>query len=466
MVFPGATDPIVGWDPLIRAWSTAPDAPDTVALPAALVGTVRATDDELRRTSDDSGHLVHHRPRAVCRPDAAEQVADLLAWADRQDLPVAARGSAHSLYGQAQVAGGIVLDMRGLGRIERVTGDRAVAAAGATWADVVDRAAEHGLTPPVLTDYLGATVGGTLSVGGVGGASHRWGLQVDQVTALQVATPRSGLRWCSPEHDADVFDAVRAGHGQIGVITAAELVLVPAPERVRRHELHHRDLTAYLDDQRRLARERCVEYLEGQAVDDGDGGWSFLIEAVGAGGLPPDLRHVRSEVIELGPAEFAHRVDVGEAIERASGVWSWPHPCVTAFVPDAAVADVAAATLAAMSPADLGPAGLILLYPVDPGLVRAPLARLPGGDVAWLFSMLRKAPPDRPEQLDAWTRANRAFLDRVRAAGGFAYPINALAVTPEQWRDHLGERWPFLARTKEVHDPRRILAPGVGMFPR
>ena len=82
--------------------------------------------------------------------------------------------------------------MRGLARIESVTDDRAVAAAGATWADVVDRAAEHGLAPPVLTDYLGTTVGGALSVGGVGGASHRWGPAGRPGIALQVATPRSG----------------------------------------------------------------------------------------------------------------------------------------------------------------------------------------------------------------------------------------------------------------------------------
>ena len=39
------------------------------------------------------------------------------------------------------------------------------------WATVLDAALASGTTPPVLNDYMHLSVGGTLSVGGIGGTS-------------------------------------------------------------------------------------------------------------------------------------------------------------------------------------------------------------------------------------------------------------------------------------------------------
>jgi cytokinin dehydrogenase len=66
------------------------------------------------------------------------------------------------------------------------------------------------LTPPVLADYLRLSVGGTLTVGGVGAMTARHGLQADNVLELDVVTGRGDLLTCSPERHPDLFDAVRA----------------------------------------------------------------------------------------------------------------------------------------------------------------------------------------------------------------------------------------------------------------
>ena len=60
--------------------------------------------------------------------------------------------------------------------------------AGATWRAVLGATLARGLTPPVLTNYLGLSVGGTLAVGGIGGTSSRYGMQTDNVLALDVVT--------------------------------------------------------------------------------------------------------------------------------------------------------------------------------------------------------------------------------------------------------------------------------------
>ena len=77
----------------------------------------------------------------------------------------------------------------------------------------------------MLTNYLGLSVGGTLAVGGIGGTSSRRGMQTDQVVALDVVTGEGRELKCSRELNADLFDAIRGGLAQCGIITRATLRL-------------------------------------------------------------------------------------------------------------------------------------------------------------------------------------------------------------------------------------------------
>jgi FAD/FMN-containing dehydrogenase len=62
---------------------------------------------------------------------------------------------------------------------------------------------EKNLTPPVMPDAMMLTVGGTLSVGGIGETSYRYGAQVDNVVELDVVTGAGELVTCSPERNSD-----------------------------------------------------------------------------------------------------------------------------------------------------------------------------------------------------------------------------------------------------------------------
>ena len=138
--------------------------------------------------AQDFGRLVHKQPRAVFRPASSADITNLMRWAGSQDLKVAARGQGHSIYGRALTEDGIVIDMNTISTIRRVQPDRIVVEAGATWASVLEATLAQGLTPPVLTNYLGLSIGGTIAVGGIGAASSRHGMQTDQVIELDVVT--------------------------------------------------------------------------------------------------------------------------------------------------------------------------------------------------------------------------------------------------------------------------------------
>lgn len=203
-----------------------------------LDGELITAPEALAAVADDFGHLVRRTPQAILRPGSTKDIAIMTRWASDHGLRIAARGQGHSVYGQSQVSGEIVIDMTSLAEIHRASGARVVVDAGATWRSVVAQTLP--LTPPVLTNFLDLSVGGTLSVGGVGGTSHRYGLQSDNVLELEVVTGEGDIVECSPGDD--LFDAVRAGLGQFGIITRAALALIPAPDRARRYALSYPDL--------------------------------------------------------------------------------------------------------------------------------------------------------------------------------------------------------------------------------
>ncbi|HZV91184.1 MAG TPA: FAD-binding protein, partial [Candidatus Nitrosocosmicus sp.] len=150
---------------------------------------LESSEVEPERTTN-FGHVFTARPGAVLEPAHAEDVAAAIRFARGEGIPVSVRGAAHS---QSQIAisnGGLLIDMRSMGRIGAVAkGAVSVEVeGGAIWRDLTRSTLKHLLAPPVLTNNLSVTVGGTLSTAGVGVASHRYGTQGDQVEELTVVT--------------------------------------------------------------------------------------------------------------------------------------------------------------------------------------------------------------------------------------------------------------------------------------
>jgi len=344
----------------------------------------------------------------------------------------------------------------------------------ATWTDVLDATIDHGRTPPVLTDYVDLSVGGTLVVGGVGARTSAVGVQTDHVLELEVVTGAADTIVCSPTHHADLFDAVRAGLGQVAVITRATLRLAAAPRAVRRFLLFYASLPAMLADARRIADDDRFASVQGAILPAPDGGGlSYRLDAVCEredpdddlllAGLADDPR--RRDVATLPYREFAHRLDALEGALRGNGQRWFPHPWLMTFVGDENVERVVDAELRRLEPGvDLGPFGQVVLSPLRRAAITTPLLRVPADERVWAFNLVRIPATDDADAAARLVAANRAVLDRVVAAGGTLYPVSALPFTPGEWRDHLGDAFARLAAAKRAYDPRRTLAPGYEVF--
>ena len=190
----------------------------------------------LEAAGKDFGGFYELRPASVVRPASVDDVALVVRQAAESPyLTVAPRGNGHSIYGQASAPGGIVLELRSMAALELLPGPVPAvrAGAGALWAEVLRFCVAHqGLAPRSWTDYLGLTVGGTLSGGGIGGQAFRFGPQTSNVLEIELVTGRGDIVVCSETQNLDLFFAALGGLGQFGVITRATIPLQPAPKMV------------------------------------------------------------------------------------------------------------------------------------------------------------------------------------------------------------------------------------------
>ncbi|NLU74346.1 FAD-binding oxidoreductase [Streptomyces sp. HNM0575] len=199
---------------------------DVVSLGAPIRGrTLHRGDDGFEEACSGWLLTVEHRPAAVVVAADAGDVAAAVRFAATADLPVAVESTGH---GKSVPADGAVFvstrEMRELSVDPRARTARI--GAGLRWGEVVDAAAEHGLAPLCgSSEQVG--VMGYLTGGGLPMACRTYGFAADHVRSLELVTADGRIRTVSPDQDPDLFWAVRGGTSNFGVVTSAEIDLVP-----------------------------------------------------------------------------------------------------------------------------------------------------------------------------------------------------------------------------------------------
>jgi cytokinin dehydrogenase len=473
---------VVGWSTAGGSWAVA-DAAGVVGLPR-LDGTLDTAPSVLSRFAGDFGNLVTGTPRAVLRPGSVGDVIAMVRYARCNGLTIAVNGQggstaddleSHSNYGQAAVPGGISIDARGLSTIHNIGADSAWVDAGVTWAQLMNATLPLGTMPPAHTDYQHLSVGGTISVGGLGGQMQKYGLQADTVSEIEIVTGRGYLVRASATEHPDLFGAALAGGGQVGIITKARVALVPAPARVTTFALYYDELGTYLADQERLLRDGRFDFQAGGPVRTADDtAWRYMIDAVAYhdGPNPPDraallagLRDDRASatVAELAIRDWVFRLDPLETWMKDNGFWHQPHPWLSLVLPGSTAAEFAGKVLPELTSADLG-VGFAGLYPFATAKLNRAMFQVPDEPVAYLFDLLRLPVPG-DTGIGAMLEQNRRYYDLAVALGGTRYLVGAIPdMTRRDWRGHFGADWWRLVAAKRQYDPDHVLTPGQGFF--
>ncbi|XP_047306777.1 cytokinin dehydrogenase 7 [Impatiens glandulifera] len=469
--------------------------------------------------SRDFGGFKTAKALALIRPAGSQDISEVIRKAYcSPNLTVAAVGNGHSINGQAMADGGLILNMRSLDhnnddiRIVKIDGTAyADVSGGALWETVLKYCvSKHGLAPRSWTDYLGLTVGGTLSNAGVSGQTFKYGPQTSNVTEMEVVTGRGEAVICTDGRNSELFFAVLGGLGQFGVITRARILLQPAPQMVRWIRLVYADFDEFTRDAESLVNDVTFDYLEGFAVvnsDDPVNGWpsvpliprrhSFDSDRIpptagpllyclelalhsnklssldkimekGTKGLK-NIEGLRFE-LELDYSEFLLRVKKAEEHAIKNGTWNSPHPWLNLFIARKDISHFNRTVFNTILTHGVG--GPMLVYPVrrskwdDRTSVVIPSDD--DDEIFYLVALLRFSQP-YPEgpRLEEVLDENREIVNCCIENGYDFKQYLPHYESEMEWKRHFGiNGWERFVKLKEKFDPKAILAPGQKIFTR
>jgi cytokinin dehydrogenase len=425
--------------------------------------------------SADFGNIVRGRAAGLACPRNAEQIEQALLFANRRGLSFALRGLGRSSGGQSVGRDSVTLELSRLDHVGAIDVSARVVKCepGARWRAVLDATMARGLVPQVMPGNLDLTVGGTLSVGGMGMATPRFGLAASNVVALE-AISGDGRRLSSARGDEALSDVVLGGLGRCAVITSVTLRLRPTRPKVRTFFLLYDALEPWLSDLRLLRDEGRFDYLDSfcsasiQGMRHGPSGgrpfakWFYGLHAAleHDEGAPPDadsalagLHHrwmVHEE--ESDTVAFAARADPRFEMMARSGASAQAHPWLECFIPVAAIPKLMPSLLEAL-PLSLGDGHrLVLLSPDAP---RPRLLMTPPDRELAVFTVCPMGVA--PALLDDTLLALRRVNDMLLSAGGKRYLAGWLEMSEAGWRAHYGDRYQEWVEAKRRFDPGGVL---------
>jgi glycolate oxidase subunit GlcD len=208
---------------------------------AALLGRGAVLPGDARGYSSDQteGRGVHGKADAVVLPASAGDVARVVAWCYEREVAIVPRGGGSGFAGGAvPVGGGVVVGLERLAAVRSFDPLlwRMEVEAGVTTAHVHRLARENGLRfPPDPGAAEQSQIGGNVATNAGGPHAFKYGVTGAWVTGLEaVVAPgelvRVGGAFRKDVAGYDLKSLLIGSEGTLGIVTAARLRLVPAPE--------------------------------------------------------------------------------------------------------------------------------------------------------------------------------------------------------------------------------------------
>lgn len=196
-------------------------------------------------------------PLKVYLPRTIEELVSVVREAKSLGETLRVRGSGHSSNDLVVSDGGSVLVTRYLNAILELDEDAMTVKVqpGIANAAVDDFLADKGYGLPVIGDHKDVTVGGFVSAGGIGPASYRYGMFVDNVVRLEYVDWDGELHACSREEHPQEFNRVLAGLGRHGVVASVTTRIIVVDKYAtiwKNDQSHYSDREHYIKDSLRF----------------------------------------------------------------------------------------------------------------------------------------------------------------------------------------------------------------------
>jgi glycolate oxidase subunit GlcD len=295
-----------------------------------------------RYLADLMGRGVQGTADAVVLPSTADEVAAVMRWCYENDVPLTARGGGTGLAGGAiPVQGGVVIGFERLNKVRQFDPLlwRIHVEAGVTTGDIQRLARENGLRfPPDPGAAEISPIGGNIACNAGGPHAFKYGVTGHWVTGIEAVIPPGEIVTLGGPIRKDVagYDLkslLVGSEGTLGLVTAAWLRLVPAPELELPVIGLYRDADAGISAIERVLASgvvpAAVEYLDGITLSySGDAypftlppGAAFMV-ITEADGAEAEARRVAAELQEA-LAEDAVAVHAPTEPSDVAELWRW-----------------------------------------------------------------------------------------------------------------------------------------------
>ncbi|MEE4163719.1 MAG: FAD-binding protein [Woeseiaceae bacterium] len=168
---------------------------------------------------------IDKHPALVVQPRVPADVSTAVNFARERNLLLAVKCGGHSFSGKSTCDGGMQIDL-GLLRGARtdVGRKRAYVAGGSLLGDLDHETMAHGLVTTAGTvSHTG--VGGLALGGGFGRVGRKYGLTLDNITAVDIVSADGVMRRASADENPELFWGIRGGGGNFGIVTMFEFAL-------------------------------------------------------------------------------------------------------------------------------------------------------------------------------------------------------------------------------------------------
>ncbi|WP_131781761.1 FAD-binding oxidoreductase [Legionella gresilensis] len=425
--------------------------------------------DHLNSFNQDFGRLITSAAKAIFMPKDIKSMQEFVAFANENNLPITIRGNGMSQCGQSLApSDGIILNTMALDSVYEYKEQSIWIDANATWSALIEASLQQNQIPYITPYNCSLSIGGVLSVGGVGAASFKYGSAVNHVQALEVISAEGDL--LQVDSRSTLFHACLGGQGQFGIITKACIKLKPCKEQVRTFLLTYIDEKQWLHDIA-LFRQHA-DYIECFCSPSVQGAkltpsgrkpfaqWLFALHvSIEFTERPPELSdityanpwkilHIQDEPIK----DYLHRHDGRFQLMKLTGQWELPHPWYECFIPKQVLFDDFQAFLASL------PLHYVPILQVVPIAAKEPhgFLMLPKGEDIFALMILNPGIPSSlvPSCLDAIDNLDKRFLPQ----GGKRYLSGYLGnrVDNYYWQRHFEERYDEWINLKTQFDPKHL----------
>jgi delta24-sterol reductase len=147
---------------------------------------------------------------------------------------------------------------------------------------LVESTIKHGLTPPVVMEFPGITVGGGFAGTGGESGSFKYGYFNETVNSVEIVLGNGNIINASDKKNSDLFHGASGAVGSLGITTLLELQLIQAKKYVKATYHPLRSIPEAIEKVREETLNPELDYVDGILSSEEHG-------VVAAGCLTDDL---------------------------------------------------------------------------------------------------------------------------------------------------------------------------------